>query len=87
MSISTENFIKGNYQISDEPGGKSSTSRLAVRLNISHAAVTDMAKKLSMRGWVMYQKDQEIKLTPGGETRFESDQETSLMGIFSTPCA
>lgn len=67
MSISTENFIKGIYQISDEPKGKASTSRLAARLNISHAAVTDMAKKLSQKGWVMYQKYREVKLTPQGE--------------------
>lgn len=67
MSVSTENFIKSIYLLQSDYGQKASSSNLAKQLNISHAAVTDMARKLAIKGWIVYQKYKEITLTPEGE--------------------
>ena len=67
MSVSTEDFLKSIYQLKVDYGHKASSSNLAKRLGISHAAVTDMAKKLSSKGLIIYQKYKEISLTPEGK--------------------
>lgn len=67
MSVSIEDFVKGIYQLQIDLQQKASSSNLAGRLGISHAAVTDMAKKLSAKGLIIYQKYKEIKLTGEGE--------------------
>lgn len=66
MSVSTEDFLKSIYQLKVDYGRKASSSNLATRLKISHAAVTDMAKKLSAKGLIVYIKYKEITLTPEG---------------------
>lgn len=50
-----------------EYGQKASSSNLSKQLNISHAAITDMARKLANKGWILYEKYKEIRLTPDGE--------------------
>lgn len=67
MSVSTENFIKSIYILKSDYGLKASSSNLSKQLNISHAAVTDMARKLANKGWIVYQKYKEIELTSDGE--------------------
>ncbi|MCB2222257.1 MAG: metal-dependent transcriptional regulator [Bacteroidetes bacterium] len=67
MSVSTEDFLKGIYQLKVDLHQKANSSNLAARLNISHAAVTDMARKLSGKGLILYQKYKEFILTPEGE--------------------
>ncbi len=69
MSVSTENFLKSIYQLKHDFGAKASSSNVASQLNISHAAVTDMAKKLSARGFIIYRKYKEISLTQAGTER------------------
>lgn len=65
MSISTEDFIKAIYKLRDnkEP---STSSAIADQLRISNAAVTDMSKKLSNKGLVIYEKYKELQLTKKG---------------------
>jgi DtxR family Mn-dependent transcriptional regulator len=67
MSISTENFLKTIYQIRNEDYEKASGTRLAEKLNISNAAVTDMAKKLSKQGIIRYKKYKGVELTSKGK--------------------
>jgi len=66
MSVSTENFIKTIYLLKSDYGLKANSSNLSKQLNISKAAITDMARKLSKKGWVIYEKYKEISLTPKG---------------------
>ena len=67
MSVSTENFIKSIYLLKSDYGLKASSSNLSKQLNISHAAVTDMSRKLAIKGWIIYEKYKEITLTSDGE--------------------
>lgn len=66
MSASTENFLKTIYLLKSDYGLKANSSNLSRQLNISKAAITDMARKLSKKGWIVYEKYKEISLTPEG---------------------
>ena len=67
MSVSTEDFLKGIYQLKFDHKVKANSSNLAERLGITHAAVTDMARKLSAKGYINYQRYKEITLTDAGK--------------------
>lgn len=68
MSASTENFLKSIYLIHIENLGDATGSKLATKLNITNAAITDMTKKLARDGMVKYRKYQRLELTPEGKT-------------------
>lgn len=65
-STSVENFLKSIFTLRHDEGEKSSTTNMAMRLGISGPAVTDMAKKLSVKGLVVYAPYKELELTPAG---------------------
>ena len=67
MSVSTENFLKAIFHFQNE-GLEANSSRMAKKLGISNAAVTDMAKKLSRQKLIIYQKYKGLKLTEKGRT-------------------
>lgn len=67
MTISTENFLKTIYLLTHDDDQDPSPSAIARILNISNAAVTDMARKLDAKELVDYQKYKNLKLTPKGE--------------------
>ncbi len=67
MSVSTENFLKTIYLIRYDEKNKAISSRLAGRLNVSKAAVTDMAKNLAEKKLIRYTPYQEILLTQKGK--------------------
>lgn len=67
MSIATDNFLKALYLLRDEQVEAVMGTQLAARLEISSAAVTDMARKLAERGLVAYTPYREMELTPAGE--------------------
>jgi len=69
MSVSTENFLKAIYKIKMEELEGATSTRLAKRLNISNAAVTDMAKNMARKGMVKYRKYKGIELTEEGRSR------------------
>jgi len=69
MSVSTDNFLKAIYKIKAEEMESANSTRLAEQLNISNAAVTDMAKSLARKGMVKYRKYKAIELTAEGELR------------------
>lgn len=66
-SIAVENFIKAifKYEIQDGLDAKSGT--IANELGITHAAATDMARKLASKNMIEYEKYKELKLTPSGK--------------------
>jgi DtxR family transcriptional regulator, Mn-dependent transcriptional regulator len=68
MSVSIDDFLKAVYQERCEEGNTVSGSLLASRLNVSAAAVTDMARKLAVKGLVEYKPYKEVELTKKGTT-------------------
>jgi DtxR family Mn-dependent transcriptional regulator len=66
MSVSVDNFLKSVYLLNQEGSGEATGSVLASRLQISSAAVTDMARKLSVKGMVHYTPYKEVVLTSAG---------------------
>ncbi|WP_196895909.1 metal-dependent transcriptional regulator [Aureivirga marina] len=67
MSVATENFIKAIYNLGRKHEGDTKPGSIASFLNISNAAATDMAKNLSKKNLVNYEKYKELKLTKEGE--------------------
>jgi len=67
LSIATENFIKAIYQSNRINGLDTKPSSIAKKLSISNAAATDMARKLSEKKLVNYQKYKALSLTEEGK--------------------
>jgi DtxR family Mn-dependent transcriptional regulator len=65
-NISKEDYLSAIYKYSDG-NGAIKANQIAVKLDISGAAVTDMLKKLAKDGYVDYEKYKGIKLTKNGE--------------------
>lgn len=65
-NISKEDYLSTIYKLRDE-GGEIKPNLIAESLEISNAAVTDMLRKLSNDGFVIYKKYKGIKLTLEGE--------------------
>ena len=65
-SPSIEKFLRAVY-IASVRGQKVNGSHLSSTLNISAAAVTDMARKLSQNGLINYVKHRELSLTKKGK--------------------
>ncbi len=66
-TISKENYLKAVYGRSLEIGGGATTSSLSEELEVSNAAISDMAKKLSDEGLINYAKYKGIELTRPGK--------------------
>jgi DtxR family Mn-dependent transcriptional regulator len=66
-NISKEDYLSTIYRHRNNEGGIKAT-QLAEQLEISNAAVTDMMKKLSKDGLVIYTRYKGIKLTGQGES-------------------
>lgn len=67
MSVSIDNFLKNIYLLNQETAGAVTSSNLAGRLEISVAAVTDMARKLGKQGVVDYKPYKALQLTRQGD--------------------
>jgi DtxR family transcriptional regulator, Mn-dependent transcriptional regulator len=65
-NISKEDYLSIIFKNLDEQGGIKAAV-IAEKLDISSAAVTDMLKKLSRDGHIVYEKYKAIKLTLAGE--------------------
>jgi DtxR family transcriptional regulator, Mn-dependent transcriptional regulator len=65
-NISKEDYLSAIYKFRDE-NGEIKPNQIAESLDISNAAVTDMLRKLSTDGFVVYKKYKGIKLTDEGE--------------------
>jgi len=67
MSVATENFVKVIYNFERREGWDTKPGAIAKELGISNAAATDMARKLSVKKLLDYEKYKKLKLTPSGE--------------------
>lgn len=67
MSVSIDNFLKNIYLLSQETGSSVTSSILAERLEISVAAVTDMARKLGRQGLLDYRPYRALMLSDKGQ--------------------
>jgi DtxR family Mn-dependent transcriptional regulator len=65
-SVSVDDFVKHVYLIGRDDQLKVTSSVLAKTLQVSNPAVTDMARKLSRKGLVKYEKYQALILTSQG---------------------
>ncbi len=66
-TVSKENYLKAVYNRINEEGTGATTSALAEKLEISNAAVSDMAKKLADEGLITYEKYKGMQLTNSGK--------------------
>jgi len=66
QNISKEDYLSIIYKHQDN-NGEIKANSIAENLQVSNAAVTDMLKKLSKDGYIIYQKYKGIKLTSEGE--------------------
>lgn len=66
QNISTENYLSEIYKL-EQSEVKVKTNVIAKKLEISNAAVTDMLKKLSSNGWILYERYKNIELTKNGK--------------------
>ncbi len=66
QNVSKEDYLSAIYKYKDE-NGKIKANAIAVKLQVSNAAVTDMLKKLAKDGSIIYEKYKGIRLTPAGE--------------------
>jgi len=65
QNISTENYLSEIYKL-EQSEIKVKTNILAKKMEISDAAVTDMLKKLSSNGLILYERYKNIQLTKRG---------------------
>ncbi len=66
-SVSKENYLKIIFYLKQHDVKPVSTSEIANELEISNAATSEMAKKLSESGLISYKKYKGIDLTPKGK--------------------
>lgn len=68
MSFAEENYLKAIYHLSR--GGKDAvtTNAIAGRMNTRAASVTDMIKKLSVKGLLTYKRYNGVKISDEGRT-------------------
>lgn len=66
QNISKEDYLSAIYKYKDE-NGETKAKKIAEKLQITNAAVSDMVKKLSKDKYIKYQKYKGIKLTKDGE--------------------
>lgn len=65
-NISKEDYLSVIYKNRNE-NGEIKPAHIAGKLQVSNAAVTDMIKKLSKDGHILYKKYKSVKLTASGE--------------------
>lgn len=67
MSVSTENFLKNVFLLNQEGQSPVTSSLLAEKLNVSVAAVTDMARKMGKQGLLDYKPYRALILLEEGQ--------------------
>ena len=66
-TLAEENYLKEIYHLSDSGKTGVTTNAIAERLKTTPASVTDMIKKLSQKGLVVYKKYQGVNISPDGK--------------------
>jgi DtxR family Mn-dependent transcriptional regulator len=65
-SQAEENYLKCIYSLEMDHGEEISTNLISGAIKTKASSVTDMLKKLALKGLVIYKKYQGVKLTPTG---------------------
>ncbi|MCF8261407.1 MAG: metal-dependent transcriptional regulator [Melioribacteraceae bacterium] len=66
-TISKEDYIKTIFNFHNEDGLPVTTSKIANKLEVTNSAISEMAKKLAMEGYLDYSKYKGMNLTRSGE--------------------
>ena len=66
QNISKEDYLSAIYKNTDQDG-KIKPSMIANKLAVTNAAVTDMLRKLSVEGYIKYERYKSVLLTKKGE--------------------
>lgn len=66
MTTTEENYIKEIFKLNPTANLTVSTNEIAAAMQTSAASVTDMVKRLSEKGYVIYAKYKGAKLSPNG---------------------
>ena len=67
LSFAEENYLKTIYHLAEETDGSVSTNSIADSLNTKAASVTDMIKKLSVKGVISYKKYHGVHVSDTGK--------------------
>jgi DtxR family transcriptional regulator, Mn-dependent transcriptional regulator len=67
-TLAEENYLKEIYHLSDSGQSEVTTNAIAEKLKTTPASVTDMIKKLSQKGLVVYKKYQGVNISQAGKT-------------------
>ncbi len=66
LSTTEEKYLKSIYKVSEKENGNVNTNAIAALTSTSPASVTDMLKRLAVKGLIEYQKYKGVKLTREG---------------------
>ena len=66
-TLAEENYLKEIYHLSDSGQSEVTTNAIAEKLKTTPASVTDMIKKLSQKGLVVYKKYQGVNISQAGK--------------------
>ena len=68
ISQAEENYLKAIFKLSEKTEGSISTNAIAGEMKTAAASVTDMVKRLSRNGFIIYERYRGVKLSPKGDT-------------------
>lgn len=68
LSLTEENYLKAIYHLSSSGTQSVSTNEIAKAMQTKAASVTDMVKKLSIKGLIYYQRYYGVNITPKGKS-------------------
>lgn len=69
MTLAEENYLKGIFHLQRETKGEVSTNAIAEDMQTQPSSVTDMIKKLSDKGLLLYKKYKGVQLTELGRQK------------------
>ena len=67
VSQAEENYLKTVFKLSEKTEGSISTKSISLEMNTAAASVTDMLKRLSEKGYVLYEKYKGVRLSEKGQ--------------------
>jgi DtxR family Mn-dependent transcriptional regulator len=69
LSSTEENYLKAIFKLSGIAAEPVSTNAIAFHLNTAAASVTDMLKRLTEKGYILYEKYKGARLSDNGRSR------------------
>lgn len=69
QNSSEENHLKAIYFLQENKGMRASTNAIAELVRTNASSVTDMLKKLTAKGYIIYKRYHGAALTPSGKSK------------------